>query len=45
MDVDELVSLFERVGIESARAKETVKNKKFSAALKEAIYEVYMAQL
>lgn len=39
MDESALIALFERVGIEPARAKVTVKNKKFSSALAETIKE------
>jgi hypothetical protein len=38
--VEGLVRLFEAIGIDGNRAKETVKNKKFSAALYEVIHEV-----
>lgn len=38
--VEGLVKLFEAIGIDGNRAKDTVKNKKFSAALYEVIHEV-----
>ncbi len=39
MDTEELIALFERVGIDPARAATTVKNKKFSTALHATIHE------
>jgi glutaminyl-tRNA synthetase len=42
--MDELVTLFSRIGLDETKAAETVKNKKLSKNLEETIHEAYCSQ-